>query len=270
MSADGRAPGDGAFDLLPAIDVRDGRTVRLRQGDYARETRYDDAPLALAARYADAGARWLHLVDLDAARAGGYTLATLLARIVADTRLQVQTGGGVRCEGDVATLFDAGAARVVVGSLAVREPERVAGWLHRFGPERITIALDVRQDRAGRWQLPTAGWTETSDSALAPLLRRYADAGLRHLLCTDIARDGMLAGPNLELYAQLRQVAPQVRLQASGGIRDVADIAAARTAGCAAGVLGRALLEGWFTLDEALDEARDGLAAEASTGQVPC
>ena len=270
MSADGRAPGDGAFDLLPAIDVRDGRTVRLRQGDYARETRYDDAPLALAARYADAGARWLHLVDLDAARAGGYTLATLLARIVADTRLQVQTGGGVRCEGDVAALLDAGASRVVVGSLAVREPERVAGWLHRFGPERITIALDVRQDRAGRWQLPTAGWTETSDSALAPLLRRYADAGLRHLLCTDIARDGMLAGPNLELYAQLRQVAPQVRLQASGGIRDVADIAAARAAGCAAAVLGRALLEGWFTLDEALDEARAGLAAEASTAQVPC
>src|SRR5690606_29380005 len=148
MSADGRAPGDGAFDLLPAIDVRDGRTVRLRQGDYARETRYDDAPLALAARYADAGARWLHLVDLDAARAGGYTLATLLARIVGDTRLQVQTGGGVRCEGDVAALLDAGASRVVVGSLAVREPERVAGWLHRFGPERITIALDVRQDRA--------------------------------------------------------------------------------------------------------------------------
>lgn len=245
-----------AFQLLPAIDVRGGRVVRLRQGDYAQETRYDDAPLALARRHADAGATWLHLVDLDAARAGGYTLAPLLAQVVGDTGLQVQTGGGVRGEREVATLLGAGAARVVIGSLAVREPVLVAGWLHRFGPERITIALDARQDEAGRWRLPTAGWTRDSGSALEPLLRRYADVGLRHLLCTDIARDGMMAGPNLELYARLRAIAPEVRLQASGGIRDVADIVAAREAGCAAAVLGKALLDDRFALADALVEER--------------
>ena len=245
-----------AFQLLPAIDVRGGRVVRLRQGDYAQETRYDDAPLALARRYADEGARWLHLVDLDAARAGGYTLVSLLAQVVRDTGLQVQTGGGVRDERDVATLLDAGATRVIVGSLAVRESALVARWLSRFGPERITVALDVRQDATGRWQLPTAGWTRSSDSALDPLLRHYADAGLRHLLCTDIARDGMLAGPNLELYTQLRATAPRVRVQASGGIRDIADIVAARGAGCAAAVLGKALLDGRFALGDVLEEER--------------
>jgi len=245
-----------AFQLLPAIDVRGGRVVRLRQGDYAQETRYDDAPLARARRHADAGATWLHLVDLDAARAGGYTLAPLLAQVAGDTGLQVQTGGGVRSEREVATLLEAGAARVVIGSLAVREPTLVAGWLHRFGPERITVALDARQDEAGRWQLPTSGWTRDSGSALEPLLRRYADAGLRHLLCTDIARDGMMAGPNLDLYTQLRAMAPEVRLQASGGIRDVADIVAAREAGCAAAVLGKALLDDRFALADALGEER--------------
>lgn len=256
MSALQCQPRGHAFQLLPAIDVRGGRVVRLRRGDYARETRYDDAPLALARRYADAGARWLHLVDLDAARAGGYTLAPLLAQVARDTRLQVQTGGGVRDERDVARLLEAGSTRVVVGSLAVREPRRVIGWLRRFGPDRITVALDARQDPAGRWCLPTAGWTRDSGAELESLLRRYADAGLRHLLCTDIARDGMLAGPNLGLYATLRMVAPQVRLQASGGIRDVADIAAARAAGCAGAVLGKALLDGRFALADALAEER--------------
>lgn len=251
-----------AFEVLPAIDVREGRVVRLRQGDYAQETRYDDTPLALARRYAAAGARWLHLVDLDAARAGGYTLAPLLERLTAETGLQVQTGGGVRHERDVERLLEAGASRVVVGSLAVREPARVAGWLRRFGPGRITVALDARQDRAGRWQLPTSGWTEDSGTGLEPLLRRYADAGLRHLLCTDIARDGMLSGPNLDLYASIRTLAPGVRLQASGGIRGWADVAAARAAGCAGAVLGKALLEGRLGLGEVL--------ADAATGRPPC
>ncbi|GAB2619110.1 1-(5-phosphoribosyl)-5-[(5-phosphoribosylamino) methylideneamino]imidazole-4-carboxamide isomerase [Novilysobacter erysipheiresistens] len=236
--------------------MRGGRVVRLRQGDYAQETRYDDAPLVLARRYAEAGAGWLHLVDLDAARAGGYTLAPLLAQLTRTTGLRVQTGGGVRDERDVATLLEAGATRVVIGSVAVREPALVAGWLRRFGPERITVALDARQDATGRWQLPTAGWTRDSDSALEPLLLHYVDAGLRHLLCTDIARDGMLAGPNLELYTQLQAIAPRVQLQASGGIRDVADIVATRDAGCAAAILGKALLDGRFALGEALPEER--------------
>lgn len=238
--------------LYPAIDVRDGRVVRLCQGDYARETRYMDEPLGVARGYARAGATWLHLVDLDAARAGGYTLAPLLAAIKASTPLRVQTGGGVRDEADVAALLAAGADRVVVGSLAVRQPMRVIEWVTRYGADRITIALDACCSADGIWRLPTHGWTEHSDAQLEPMLRTYAASGLQHVLCTDIDRDGMLTGPNLDLYRRILASCPGLALQASGGVRDIADVAAARAVGCAGVVLGKALLDGCFTLDDAL------------------
>jgi len=241
-----------SFIVYPALDIRGGRVVRLRQGDYAQETHYGDDPLPRAQAFEAQGARWMHLVDLDAARAGGYTLAPLLAAIRANTGLQVQTGGGVRGRDDVARILDAGASRVVVGSLAVREPEQVIGWLAEFGSERITIALDARQDADGQWQLPVHGWTENAGVTLDALAEHYAQAGLRHLLCTDIARDGMLAGPNLDLYRHLTARLPGVAVQASGGVRDVSDVAAARAAGCAGAVLGKALLEQRMDLGEAL------------------
>ncbi|MBB5885200.1 1-(5-phosphoribosyl)-5-[(5-phosphoribosylamino)methylideneamino]imidazole-4-carboxamide isomerase [Xanthomonas sp. LMG 8992] len=241
-----------SFVVYPALDIRDGRVVRLAQGDYARETHYGDDPLRRAQAFAEAGAQWMHLVDLDAARAGGYTLAPLLQRIRSETGLQVQTGGGVRSRADVQHLLDAGASRVVIGSLAVRDRDSVLEWLGEFGPDRITVALDSRQDAHGVWRLPVHGWTETSSLSLDALAGEYAAAGLIHLLCTDIARDGMLSGPNLALYAHLRQLAPTLAVQASGGIRDAADVRGAREAGCAGAVLGKALLEGRLRLDEAL------------------
>ena len=240
-----------AFTVYPAIDVRAGRVVRLQQGDYARETRYADDPRALGLRYLEQGAGWLHLVDLDAAKSGGYAQLPLL-RAFADAGLQVQTGGGVRTRDDVVRMLDAGAARVVIGSLAVGDPDLVQGWLLEFGSERLTIALDAREDADGAWRLPTHGWTASSEQTLSVLVQRYADSGLRHLLCTDIGRDGMLAGPNLALYGELRALAPDLLLQASGGARDLADVAAARAAGCAGIVLGKALLDGKLSLTEAL------------------
>lgn len=240
------------FTVYPAIDVRDGRVVRLAQGDYARETRYEGTPLEVAMRYAEQGAQWLHLVDLDAARAGGYTLAPLLGEIARTTPLKVQTGGGVRGRDDVARILDAGAERVVIGSLSVRDPDAVVAWLTEFGSERITVALDTRRDDDSTWRLPVHGWTETASGTLDDFALRYADAGLRHLLCTDIARDGMLTGPNLDLYAHLRQVVPSLQVQASGGVSALVDVTGARAAGCAGIVLGRALLEGRFELPEAL------------------
>ncbi|MFT3806398.1 1-(5-phosphoribosyl)-5-[(5-phosphoribosylamino)methylideneamino]imidazole-4-carboxamide isomerase [Arenimonas sp.] len=239
------------WTIYPAIDVRGGRVVRLAQGDYSRETVHGEDPLALAAAFSAAGAQWLHLVDLDAARSGAYGLRTLLQRIVKRTRLKVQTGGGIRDESDVESLFEAGAARVVIGTLAVRQPGRVIGWLKEFGAERIVVALDTRLE-GGRWCLPVRGWTEASVASLDELLMRFRDAGLRHLLCTDIARDGMLAGFNLELYEGLQRRFPGIELQASGGVSDVAQIARAREAGLAGAVLGRALLEGRIALPEAL------------------
>lgn len=241
-----------SFTIYPAIDVRGGRVVRLHQGDYAQETAYDDDPFALAMRYADAGAAWLHLVDLDAAREGGYTLRPLLQRIARDGRLQVQTGGGVRSKADVRALRETGASRVVVGSLAVSQPQAVADWLREFGSEVLTLGFDVRRDEEGAWRPATHGWTRTAEFTLDALLGEYADSGLRHVLCTDIARDGTLAGPAFELYAWLRDNAPQLQVQASGGAGAIADVRRARAAGCAGIVLGKALLEGRIELKEAL------------------
>jgi len=255
-----------AFTLYPAIDLREGRVVRLRQGDYAAETRYAEAPLALAQRYADEGAEWLHLVDLDAARGGGWTLRSLVEVIRRETPLKVQTGGGVREEVDLEAILEAGASRVVVGSLAVRQPNRVLGWLERFGSDRITIALDARADVEGVFRLPVHGWTEASGLALFALLQRYADAGLRHLLCTDIARDGMLAGLNLGLYREIAMRFPDVAVQASGGVATLDDVRGALQAGAAGVVLGKALLEGRFTLPQAIDAAALARPSAAASG----
>lgn len=240
------------FTVYPAIDVREGRVVRLAQGDYARETRYPADPLSAVQAYAVQGAQWLHLVDLDAAREGGYTLFALLRSIGATTQLKVQTGGGVRSRNDVASLLEAGAERVVIGSLAVREPEKVITWIAEFGAERITVALDARQDEAGQWRLPVHGWTETAAATLDEMALRFASNGLKHVLSTDIARDGMLSGPNSDLYTHLQSIAPTLQVQASGGVRELADVVAAKAQGCAGIVLGRALLEGRLDLGEAL------------------
>lgn len=238
------------FDVIPAIDLRGGQVVRLKQGDYAQQTTYAADPRELARRYADAGARWLHLVDLDGARSGRLDNLAVIAAIATDG-MAIQAGGGVREEADLQRLFDAGVQRVVVGSVAVRDPARVAAWLAKYGAERLTLALDTRHAE-GRWVLPSAGWTEVEARTLDELAPWYAARGARHLLCTDIDRDGMLAGFNLGLYRHLATSVPQLALQASGGVRSLDDIRAARDAGANAVILGRALLEGSFTVAEAL------------------
>lgn len=235
--------------IIPALDLRGGRVVRLRQGDYAQETAYPLDALVQAQGYRDAGARHLHVVDLDGAREGRFgNLAVIEA--LARLDLAVQAGGGVRSEDDLKRLFDAGVARVVLGSVAVRQWPQVIDWLERFGAARLVIALDTRQ-RDGVWTLVSAGWTEAAATTLDELAPRYAQAGARHLLCTDIGRDGMLSGPNLELYAHLARIAPGLAVQASGGVRDAADVKALQGK-AAAVILGRSLLEGRLDLGAAL------------------
>ncbi len=238
------------FDVIPAIDLRGGQVVRLKQGDYAQQTTYAVEPRALARRYAEAGARWLHLVDLDGARSGSLDNLAVIEAIAGDG-MQIQAGGGVRDEADLRRLFDAGVRRVVLGSVAIRAPEQVAGWLAEHGAERLTLALDTRRIDE-RWALPSAGWTELEARSLDELAPWYAARGARHLLCTDIERDGMLAGFNLELYRHLAERMPQLAVQASGGVRSLDDIRAARAAGARGVILGRALLEGRFGIEEAL------------------
>lgn len=239
--------------IYPSIDVRGGETVRLREGDYARETRYPEHPADLARRYANAGATWLHLVDLDGARKGGYRLTPLLREIRGTTTLRVQTGGGIRSTGDIEDVLDAGAERVVVGSVAAADPPRVAAWIERFGRERICVALDARRDANGIARVPMHGWTAKDAPAFDGLLTFHRDAGLRHLLCTVIERDGMLMGPDLDFYASIRAAAPDVVLQASGGVRNMNDVRAVLAMGCSGVVLGRALLEARVTVEEVLE-----------------
>ncbi|QNK01821.1 1-(5-phosphoribosyl)-5-[(5-phosphoribosylamino)methylideneamino]imidazole-4-carboxamide isomerase [Dyella telluris] len=239
-----------SFTVIPAIDLRAGRVVRLKQGDYAQQTTYEFDPRALAGDYAQAGAAWLHLVDLDGARGGSLENLAVIEAIARDG-MKIQAGGGVRTEADVQRLFDAGVSRVVLGSLAIREPAMVEAWLAARGAERFTLALDTLY-RDGAWTLPSAGWTETESRTLDDLAPWYAERGAQHLLCTDIDRDGMLAGFNLDLYRYLADTVPSMAVQASGGVRSLDDIRAARDAGARGVILGRALLEGRFNLKDAL------------------
>lgn len=234
--------------MIPALDLRAGAVVRLEQGDYARETRYLESALEQARLYQRAGAKRLHLVDLDAARDGGDGNLETIAAIAAALEIPVQTGGGVRVRADVERRLEAGADRIVIGSVCVRTPEIVCDWMNEFGPERIVAGLDVRLSADGRWIPQAAGWTEAGEHDLFTLLDRLGEAGLKHLLCTDIERDGMLSGASTALYRELVERYPALIIQASGGIGTEDDLEATAASGVAGCIVGRALLEGGVPL----------------------
>jgi phosphoribosylformimino-5-aminoimidazole carboxamide ribotide isomerase len=236
------------MNLIPAIDLREGRCVRLLKGDFDRETRYSVDPVELAASYRDLGARWLHVVDLDGAKRGEPVNLELIRRM-AGSGIAVQLGGGIRTRASLEQALDV-ASRVVIGSLSVGDPELVTAWLRELGPERFTLALDVRLEPDGTPMIATHGWTRASTLTLAEAIDRYAPAGLRHVLCTDIDRDGALSGPNTALYRDCAARWPGIAFQASGGVRHLADLEALAVAGVAATVSGKALLEGKLKPEE--------------------
>ncbi len=236
--------------IYPALDLIGGRAVRLTRGDYATAVEYPAAPLELAQRYAKAGAAALHLVDLEAARDGCARHGTLVAQIADQAGLPVQYAGGVRSAADIERHLATGCERVVAGSIAGRKPTTFGAWLGRFGPARLVAALDVRQD-GGEYRPALDGWTRLGTWPLWTLVERLSAAGLKHLLCTAIERDGTLGGPDLGLYRALVRAAPQLEIQASGGIATLDDLKALRDTGVAAAVIGKALLDGVFTLAEA-------------------
>lgn len=241
--------------VYPAIDLKDGVCVRLMHGRFDQVTRYDDSPAARLAAFAAEGAAWVHIVDLDGAEAGRAMQHALIGELAASVSVKVQCGGGVRSADDVARLLDAGVARVVVGSLAVTQPDQVTAWLDRFGPERLTLALDVKM--VGGLPVPALkGWTEAAGVDLWSALERYPIGTIRHLLVTDVGRDGALAGPNIDLLARVRARRPDLAVQASGGVSSLADLEAAKGIGCAGAIVGRALYEGRFTVAEAIDVSR--------------
>jgi phosphoribosylformimino-5-aminoimidazole carboxamide ribotide isomerase len=239
------------FQVIPAIDLRGGRVVRRRQAGCARETVLPDDPVALAQGYADAGAQWLHVLDLDGARSGRFANLAVIEAITRAGGLKVQAGGGVRTTDDLRRLYAAGAARVVVGSVAAQNPYATAIWISQFEPTRLVLALDVRR-QAGAWRLPVHGLPENSCVQLDTLAAHYSRAGARHVLCTDLARDGGEGGFNLDLYRDLSGFAPDFEIQASSGACSLDDVRKVREAGVRSVVLGHALLERKFTLKEAL------------------
>ena len=238
--------------IYPAIDLRGGRVVRLTEGRFDQEKSYGDDPLAVAREFAGAGAAWLHVVDLDGAKDPAKRQTGLVQKLAGESGLLVQTGGGIREVAQVEALLGAGAQRVIVGSLAVKEPARVREWLGRFGGEHIILAPDVRLDAKGVPRIAAAGWQENTGVALDDFLTGYLAAGLIHILCTDISRDGKLTGPNTALYAGLVKRFPSLQIQASGGVASLDDLRALRTTRSAGAIVGRALYEKKFTLPEAL------------------
>jgi phosphoribosylformimino-5-aminoimidazole carboxamide ribotide isomerase len=238
--------------IIPAIDLIQGKTVRLYQGSYDKTTEYEQTPLQLRDLYAEAGAGILHLVDLTGAKNAADRQLELLTSLMKNAPLPVQVGGGVRTAADVEQLLAAGASRVVVGSVAIREPETVQSWLRTYGGDKIVLALDVAINAKGDKTLPSHGWIEESTITLEQVLDGFIAAGAKHVLCTDISKDGTLQGPNVALYAELTQKYPQIQWQASGGVGSLADIKALKPTGVAGVILGRALLEGKFTAEEAI------------------
>ena len=239
--------------IIPAIDLIDGCVVRLHQGDYGARRVYGEDPLARLQRYQASGAQLLHIVDLTGAKDPKARQIPLLRELLGSLSIPVQTGGGIRSADDVRSLLDAGAARVVVGSAAVKRTDEVAGWMKTFGADKLVLALDVRINKAGNAEVAVSGWQENSGVLMDDLIRAFEPAGLRYVLTTDISKDGTLAGPNTALYAKLAQTFPNIDFQASGGIGSLDDIRAVSHTGAAGVIVGRALLEGKFTLEEAIE-----------------
>ena len=239
--------------IIPAIDLIDGCVVRLHQGDYGARRDYGEDPLARLQRYQASGAQLLHIVDLTGAKDPKARQIPLLRELLGNLSIPVQTGGGIRSADDVRSLLDAGAARVVVGSAAVKRTDEVAGWMKTFGADKLVLALDVRINKAGNAEVAVSGWQENSGVLMDDLIRAFEPAGLRYVLTTDISKDGTLAGPNTALYAKLAQTFPNIDFQASGGIGSLDDIRAVSHTGAAGVIVGRALLEGKFSLEEAIE-----------------
>ena len=239
-----------ALKPIPAIDLKDGCIVRLYQGRFDRVSQYEAAPEDVAGRYLSLGVDWVHVVDLDGARDGAGGNREVIGRMAGLARGRIQVGGGVRSRADVDALLAAGVGRVVVGSAAVERPAEVRAWFAELGAERLVLAFDVRLDEAGMPWCRTRGWTQDAGVSLWDAIETYRDVELRHVLCTDVARDGAMTGPNLALYRDCAQRYPEIELQASGGVRDAADLEALQGTGAASAIIGKALLDGRITDEE--------------------
>jgi len=233
------------IELIPAIDIIDGQCVRLTKGDYDQKTVYNDSPVEVAKGFEALDFKRLHVVDLDGAKSKHIVNSHVLSRISAETKLTVDFGGGIKTDEDIEKAFASGAAMVTVGSIAVTHPELFMGWLEKYGAERMILGADVRHGK-----ISINGWKEDSSEDLLPFLKKYIEAGVKNVLCTEISKDGTLAGPAIDLYCQVMDAYPQLHLIASGGVSSKEDIIALDAAGIPAVVFGKAIYEGRIDLQE--------------------
>lgn len=233
------------MQIIPAIDIIDGRCVRLTEGDFGRKTVYDADPADMAKRFADAGLQRLHLVDLDGAKAGRVTNWAVLESVVTAADLEVDFGGGVKTEDEVQRIIDTGAAFVTVGSIAVKNESLLLEWFAQFGADRFLLGADVRNER-----ISIGGWLEDTSIDIFDFLERFTGHGVRQVFCTDVSKDGRMEGPSIDLYRRILERFPKLGLIASGGVSSMDDLEALRTLGCSGAILGKAIYEQHISLPE--------------------
>lgn len=231
------------MEIIPAIDIIDGKCVRLTHGDYSQKKIYNEFPLEVAMQFADAGLERLHLVDLDGARAGSVKNWKVLEAIAGRTSLAVDFGGGIKSSKDVQIVLECGAQWATVGSVAAKEPVLFSDWLRIFGADRFFLGADVRDEK-----ITVSGWAEQTEIDVFDFIRKYVDQGLRQVFCTDVQRDGALAGPSLALYERIIKEFPDLHFVASGGVSSIDDLHALRDAGCRGVIIGKAIYEGRISL----------------------
>lgn len=234
--------------IIPAIDIIDGKCVRLLQGDYAQKTVYNENPLDVAKSFEDAGLTHLHLVDLDGAKAGKVISWEVVERIVSNTNLHVDFGGGIKTQAEIERLLAIGVTQVNIGSMAVTEPLKILDWLKAFGAEKIILSADVKNE-----SISISGWQEDASISIMSFIKEYIQKGITHVTCTDIGTDGMMAGPNVELYKKLLLSFPTLHLIASGGVSSVDDLHELKQIGVDGVIVGKAIYEGRISLDELIN-----------------
>ena len=233
------------MQIIPAIDIIDGKCVRLTQGDYGQKIIYNESPLAVAKEFEAAGLQRLHLVDLDGAKAGSVQNWKVLETIASHTSLLIDFGGGIKTEDDLRKVFDSGAGFATIGSLAIKRPETFYAWLQLYGPEKFLLGADVKGE-----MIAVSGWLETSEELIYDFIQQYIDKGVQQLFCTDISKDGKLEGPSIGLYKEIIQKFPSLYFIASGGVANVDDLYELKEIGCKGAIVGKAIYEGRIKLQE--------------------
>jgi phosphoribosylformimino-5-aminoimidazole carboxamide ribotide isomerase len=233
------------MQIIPAIDIIEGKCVRLTEGDYAQKKIYNEHPLEVAKQFEDAGLQRLHLVDLDGAKAGAVKNWKVLETIAGKTSLNIDFGGGIKKEEDVKIVFSSGAALATVGSIAVKNEALFVSWLQHFGADKFLLGADVKNEK-----ITVGGWLETTDVWIYDFIEKYIAHGVQQIFCTDVSKDGRLEGPSTELYKNIIQKFPQLHFIASGGVSSVNDLGELQNIGCSGAIVGKAIYEGRITLDE--------------------